>query len=232
MLEVLGCGGRVVVQADQRIVHALGREQGERPVGAGQGHMTAVGDGIVDARQVGQREDALQVADMRVGDVRARLVHGKGQRDRPVADADFQGPAVVAQQQVELFAVVVGKQGGARQRRGVAARRGQEAVGQQRPRDRQRAVALDRDIGIEGRRRRAGMVTAGEGGKTRHQRGACGIVEFGDAGERGIGIGETFHELVHAAAIPTLAPAVESAPARPVRPGYAGTRFRRRVRRQ
>jgi len=84
-LEMLGRGAGVVVEPCHRVVDPLGGEEGERPRRVGPGLVGAVGDGVVGGAEVGQREEALQRPQIRLGDVGDALLDDEGQRDLAVA---------------------------------------------------------------------------------------------------------------------------------------------------
>ncbi|MNN40361.1 hypothetical protein D3C81_1544320 [compost metagenome] len=126
-LEMLRRRAGVVVQPLQRQVHALGREQRQRPGLARDWLVGAVGDAIVDAAELGQHERGLQLARLGVADVGGRGLDHERQRDRAPAQPYHHRHAVIAHQALDLVAVVVRQQVGAGHGGAIHARVGHRA---------------------------------------------------------------------------------------------------------
>ncbi|CFV98055.1 Uncharacterised protein [Bordetella pertussis] len=137
-----GRGGRVVLQAMQRIIHPRGRKRRQRPGLAGLAAPRAIDDGVVGDRQVGHVEQIAQrppqVLDMlafHVGAVRK----GEMQRNRHIGFAHLHRHAVVLQQQADLLDEIVAEQMRLRDGGLVLARLGHVPVRQAR---------IDRIVGL------------------------------------------------------------------------------------
>jgi hypothetical protein len=152
VLEVLGIGSGVVAQAMQRVVDARRGEERERPRLAGARDVGAVGDAVVHRAEVGQVEQVAQQQPLLDAEAAFDVVVlGKREvdRDRLHARADLERDAVVLEQEMELVEVVAREQVGARQRRLVGSRSGDEAVAEARVGARDR-VGVDADERVAG----------------------------------------------------------------------------------
>ena len=183
ILEMLGRRAGVVVQPRERIVDALGGEEGERPRLVRSAHQRAVGDGVVGGAEVRQREMRLQAAQVRLRDVDDALLDDEGEGDRPRAHADMHRHAVMLQDVADLLLVIAAEEVGPRQRRPVGAGLEQHAVGE--PRIDVQLGAADRheDIRVAGidAAQLAALRGRGEGGADRLH---ALIVDRGDARHR------------------------------------------------
>ncbi len=187
---MLGRGAGVVIEPLQRQVHALAGEHRERPGFARHRLVGAVGDGVVDAAQLGQHERGLELARLGVADVGGGGFDDKRQRDRPTAHADHHGHAVVAYQALDLVAVIVGQQFGAGDRGAVDPGVGNRAPGWPAVGDHGFEIDRDAQVGIAGMCRGRQRLPLGEGVEARADRANRGIVDFTDASQRRVGVGE------------------------------------------
>ena len=178
------------MQALERIVDPLGGEQGERLGRARRRPEGAVGDRIVDQAHVGQRERVLQRADPVVADVGGALLDHERQRHAPVADADHDGCAVVLQKERDLVPVVLAEQRRPGQRRAVDAGIVERAVGEAGIEVQLLAAELEAQVRIEGVDRLDRQFALREAREGLAQDQDALVVDLGDPGERGIGIGE------------------------------------------
>ncbi len=126
VLEMLGIGGGVMRQARQRIIDALGGEQGQRanPIG---GMIGAIHDIIVGGRQIRHIKDITQHKTSRpfLGDGHIGASgYGKMHRDWRGRDTNFHGLVVIADQQGDLLFQIMQKQIRPGDCAGIGSRRG------------------------------------------------------------------------------------------------------------
>ncbi|MNK95761.1 hypothetical protein D3C87_1160150 [compost metagenome] len=189
-LEVLRRRAGVVVEPLQGQVHALRGEQRERPGLARRGLVGAVGDGVVDAAQLGQHEGGFQLARLGVADVGGRGFDHERQRDWTARQANHHRHAVIAHQALDLVAVVVAQQVRPRDRGAVDA-----GVGYRTPR--RAAVGhhgfeVDRDAEVRVARvgRRWEGLALREGVETRAHGGDRAVVDLANARQRAVRVRE------------------------------------------
>ena len=152
VLKMLGRGAGVMAHALQRVVDSGRGEQRERMRLARARLKGAVGDAVIHRRQIGQVEDvAHQLATLGAHRALDMFVLGEREVDRDglARHAHFDRSAVVAQQELELFSVVIGEQVWPCQRGLVGAGAGDEAVTQSRIGARHR-VSAHPDKGVAG----------------------------------------------------------------------------------
>ena len=187
-LEMPRLGPGIVGEADQRQIHPLGIEQRQRVGQARRGQVGAVGDGIVDAREVGQGKAAAQGLDPVGGQGGRGLLDGEGQGDRPVADPDPDRTVVIAHEQLELLEVVGPEQPRTRHRRPERAGALKLAIGQIAAEVDLGRLDDDPDIGIAGDQGVALFVPLEEAGESLPQGLYPRVVDFLDAIERRLGV--------------------------------------------
>ncbi len=133
ILEMIGAGRRVMLEALHRQIDARGGEQGQRQASRGMARIGPVGNRIVHAGQIRQVEE---VAEHRLlAGIQRRLDEtfprqGEMNRDRPRGQPDRQRPAVILEKQLELFAIIIAEQVGPRQGGAIGAGRRDEPIGQ------------------------------------------------------------------------------------------------------
>ena len=192
VLEMLRARAGVVAQPVQRVVDARRGEQGQRLRPSGCADPGAVDDRIVHLREVGHVEPVADRADL-LGVEHALDVDAVGigevDRDRRVADADLDRPAVVADQLADLFLEIAAEEVRPGHRRGVGAGRADEAVGEPRV-DAGEALGRQRHRRIVGAHPLGRRTAGGEVAEVLAQIAGLGLVEGAHVRHGGSGIAE------------------------------------------
>ena len=188
-----GVGAGVVRQPLQGEVHPLGREQRQGRRFASGEPGGAVGDAIVDARQVRQGEHGRQRPQVFHRQVGGRLLDHERQRHRHVALAHHHRHLVELHQPLDLGEVVVGKDVGPGDGAAIGAGVGDGAPG--------RASIVHQLVGLDGQAQPriagihggiAGAFASGKAPEPVAQSVGAPVVERADALHGGAGVGEFF----------------------------------------
>ena len=209
VLEMTGRRARIVLQPHQRQVDARRGEQGQRPRLARHHLIGAVGDAVVEDRQVRHVEDLRQARKLDVLEPALDmegLAEREMDRNRRRALAHLDRPVRRGDQKRELLLQIATEDIGPGDGGGVDTRVGQESIGGARI-DVRQAGGGNADDRIAGAHAAGEGFALGEGDEGLAQHGGVALVEFGDRRDGRLGVVEASRKVL---------PRHDRNPARPV----------------